>query len=84
MEKLKNTTIYMSEITHRNLKTLAAAHGLRMGDALAGLMLLADASPMPLLCRCMSAEDSGEGVQVEPCTEGGHIAQARLGGEVSE
>ena len=83
MQKIK-AHVAMAPNTLRDLRVLAAQHGLRQGETLAGLLPLASVSPPLLVARAMASADTTAGCLIEPGSEAGHIAQAALGGDVPQ
>lgn len=61
----------------RALRILAAQHGLRQGEAVAGLLALASTRPLLEVARAMAAADNQEGELVWEGTETAYIAQVR-------
>lgn len=85
MQNLKSTSIFMAEETHRRLKSRAALHGLRLGDALEGLLLLADTAPAHVVARAMALADNQSGELVaDDVPEARYVEQARALGASGE
>lgn len=79
MKDLKTVSLMMPAATHRGLKSVAALHGLRIGHALGGLMLLAKSVPAVQLAACMASADPRQGELVphgESTEEHAHRARA--------
>ena len=77
MERLKNFTLLLAPEAHRELKLLSVRHGVRLGDAIAGLLVLAMACPAEQVARALAGADGEEGALVPEGQETEHVAQQR-------
>ena len=76
----ERTHLSLAPQARRDLKVLAARHGVAPGDALAALVALAETLPAATLARAMARHDSAEGTLVpDGPAMVGHLEQARLG-----
>lgn len=83
MENLKSTSIFMAPETHRRLKSLAALHGVRIGDALEGLLLLSETAPPAVVAKAMTLACGQSGELVPDDTDmAAYVEQTRALGAV--
>jgi len=79
---VKNISILCDPAVFRRLKTLAAQHGTRIGDCLAGLVALAEITPAAQVAQILAASDSQSGEIVPVGGEVAHVRQQRALGAV--
>lgn len=75
----RNHTIGLRQEAHNNLKLLAVRHGVRIGDAVAGLLALAASRPPEEVARALADADNREGELVPAGQEAAHVARAARG-----
>jgi len=77
MERVK-IHVSVGPAVQRDLRILAAQHGVRQGVAVAGLLLAARSLPTAILAQAMAASDTEPGELVpDDVSEASHVAQAR-------
>ncbi|GAB6035775.1 hypothetical protein JCM15519_03340 [Fundidesulfovibrio butyratiphilus] len=80
---MKNFSIFMRPEVFKRLKVLAVVNSVRLGDAVDGLLRLAETSPAAKVAQAMASSD-GEAGELVPELDRTYIDQERDRGALPE